>query len=270
MTSTIPKEGFIKSKGFRLHYLQWGQKGLPLVILHGMTMDAHAYDLFSKTASSEYQVLAFDLLDHGDSEKLTRPVGNKEHAKVIWHAIKQLGFSCSVIIGHSLGGILGMILAAEHPDALKGLVLVDIVPFDLNDNRLEPPKLPPNSFANENKAREFLHETFPKFTKEEIENRLKQALIKLSDGKLRFKGIMLRLHTVDLWPFVDRIKSPTLLLVGGDSEIVTPEALERMRSLIHDFKAVTVKGATHMLPLDKPLKFEREVRSFLASLHLRS
>ena len=265
----LPKEGFIKIRGYRLHYLQWGEKGFPLIILHSMAMDAHAYDFLSKVLSVEYQILAFDLLDHGDSEKLNGPIGFEEHAEIVWQAIKKLGFSPTVLIEHSLGGILGMILTAKYPDEFKGLVLVDIAPFDLTDKRYAPPRRPPKSFASENEARKFLLETFPKFTKESIENRMKYAFVKCPDGSLCFRGIgeALRPPDVDLWPFVERIRLPTLLLIGGDSGIVSLCVCERMSSFIHDFKAITVKGATHMLPQDKPLEFEREVWSFLASLH---
>ena len=267
--SIQPKEGFVTSGGFRLHYLQWGQGGPPLVILPSMGMDAHAYDAFSRAVSGEHRVLAFDLLDHGDSEKLTRPVGQEEHAEVVRGAYRQLGFSPNVLIGHSIGGMLGMILAAKHPDELKGLVLVDIVPFDPTQLRRAPPMEPPESFADEDEAGRYIRQRYPGFTQEAVENRMRYAFTKSPDGGLRFKGIGNTLRggiRADLWPFVERIRTPTLLLVAGEGRIVTAGALERMRSLIPDFTAVTVEGATHMIPQDRPAAFEREVRAFLARI----
>jgi pimeloyl-ACP methyl ester carboxylesterase len=235
-----------------------------------MGMDGHAYDAFSKAIADEHRVLAIDLLDHGDSEKLTKPVGLQVHAEVIRGVYTQLDFVPNVLIGHSVGGMLGMVLAAEHPDEMKGLVLVDIAPFD--PTRLPPPPpSPPESFANTTDARTFLSQRFPRFTAEAVANRMKYAFLRNPDGSLRFKGTGETLRKggrVDLWPFVERIKTSTLLLVAEESRIVTPETVERMRSVIPDFTVVTVKEATHMVPQDKPTKFEHEVRSFLT--HIRT
>jgi pimeloyl-ACP methyl ester carboxylesterase len=235
-----------------------------------MGMDTHTYDTFSTTMVTKHQVLAFDLLDHGESEKLTRPVRREEHAEIVRGAYKQLGFSPNVLIGHSIGGMLGIILAAQYPEELRGLVLVDIAPFDPTLPRSPPPRTePPESFANEVEARTYLRQRYPGFTQEAIENRTKYAFMRSTDGRLRFKGTgeMLRESIrVDLWPFVARIRTPTLLLVAGESRLITSDTLERMHSLIPDFQAVTVTGATHMIPQDSPSAFEREVQAFLSRI----
>jgi len=262
-------EGFMSSKGFKIHFLEWGSKGPSIVLLHSMQMDAHGFDMFSKSISNEYRVLALDILDHGDSEKPTRPVGLEEHADVLREVYKKLDYCPNVLIGHSIGGMLGIILAAKYPDELLGLVLVDIAPRDPTMPPRPPRPPPPEYFANEAEAEAYVRERFPKFTQEAIENRLKYGFVKEPDGRLRLKskGDAVRggIDT-DLWPFVERINVPTLLLAAGEGWIVTGNTIDRMRSIIPNFEALTVEGATHMIPQDKPEEFERLVRAFLTKV----
>ena len=134
--SDIPEEGFVSSGGFQIHYLRWRGEGPKLVLLH-------SFDDFSKAVSGDFDVLALDLLDLGDSEKPGRDVTLKEHAEVIRGAYSQLGFAPNVLVGHSIGGILGTVLAAEYPGDIEGLVLVDIGPM---------PKDRPEAFEEEVRA----------------------------------------------------------------------------------------------------------------------
>lgn len=249
----------------------WGEKGHPIVILHSMGMDAHGFDTFSEAISDEYRVLAITILGHGDSDKPSRLVGLEEHTTLIHDAIIKLGFNGSVFIGHSIGGMLGMILVAKYPKDIMGLVLVDIAPFDRATMR--GPRRPrpdvPDSFADEDEVITYLHERYPKFTEEAYQNRVKFAFTKDLDGLIRFKGlgdtIRPSLET-DLWPFIEKIKAPTLLLIAGDGFIVTKSAIQRMRSSIPEFSTKTINGATHMIPQDKPAEFEGAVRAFLSNI----
>jgi len=85
--------------------------------------------------------------------------------------------------------------------------------------------------------------------------------------KLKATGAAIRPGlAVDLWPYVERIETPTLLILGGESDLVTPETLERMKATMPRLQVVTVEGATHMVPQDKPAEFEHHVREFLKTL----
>jgi pimeloyl-ACP methyl ester carboxylesterase len=67
---------------------------------------------------------------------------------------------------------------------------------------------------------------------------------------------------VDLWPYVERMRAPTLLLIGEESTLVSPEARTRMEGILPDLEVV-VRGAGHMIPQERPEEFEVLVRRFL-------
>lgn len=265
--SIEPEEGYVTSGGFRIHYLMWGGEGPSLVLLHSFGADAHSFDEFSQALSGGHRILALDLLDLGDSEKPSRSVGITEHAEVIRGAYTELGFAPNVLVGHSIGGMIGTVIAAEYPDDLRGLVLVDIAPIGPERLPTSRPK-PPEDFDEEG-LMVYLKERYSRSTPEFIENRMRHAFVKGEDGRFRFKysGEAIRGHIdEDLWPHVERLVIPTLLLLGGESSLVPPVTVERMRSIMPNLDVTVVKDATHAIPQDRPDEFRQLIESFVASL----
>jgi len=267
---TNPRTGYVTSAGFRIHYLLWGTAGKPIVALHSMMMDAHGLDTFSRSMANDHKVLAVDLLGHGDSAKPTAKVSLEEHTEIVRGVVNTLRFKPTTLVGHSIGGIIGMVYAAKHPDEVSRLILVDIAPWDPNWPRTRPTIPTPESFDSEETALAYFKQRFPKFTQESYENRLRYGLDRTPDGKPRLKASlktidMLRQTNVDLdlWPYAERIRAPTLLIKGAESPTVSPNSVEKMKKLLEDFKSVEVAGATHMVPQDKPDEFLRIVRQFL-------
>ncbi|MCX6649391.1 MAG: alpha/beta hydrolase [Candidatus Bathyarchaeota archaeon] len=260
-------EGFLEVGKHRIHYATWGQKGGKIVILHSMGMDAYSMEKMCESLSGKYRVLALTILAHGDSSVPAEQVTLPEHAELLRTCIKQLGYAPCVLIGHSIGGRMSMILAAEHPDEVKGLILVDIAPPD-------PVSRPwsqqaPEAMKNEAEAKAYLRHRYPGFAAEYIESRLRHGFVKQPDGGLKPKPTgspTMTSYYTDLWPYVEKIRVPAKLVLGSESPLVTPEKRERMAKLIPGLEVVTVKGASHMVPQDRPAEFEGEVRAFLQRL----
>ena len=241
------------------------------MLLHSMGLDAHSMDLLAESLSGDQRILALTILGHGDSTVPSEPISLPDHAELMRECIVRLGFSPCILIGHSIGGRMGMILAAEHPSEIRGLVLVDIAPPD-------PAPRPwsqqiPDKLRSKEEALSYLRERYPRFTPEYYENRLRHGFMELSDGSLKPKpsgNEYMRSISTDLWPYVERIRIPTLMIIGAESTLVTPEKLERMRESIPEFTSVTIRGATHMVPQDNPAEFEKAVRYFMTKISQRT
>jgi pimeloyl-ACP methyl ester carboxylesterase len=161
--------------------------------------------------------------------------------------------------------MIGMVLAAEHPDDFHGLILVDIAPRE-HPRKMPPRTPPPEWFNSVDDARKYFHNRYPKFTSEAIENRVHNALTRDTEGRLKLKatGDAIRPSLdVNLWPYAERIGVPTLLVLGSESAVVPDESVDRLRRKINDFSVVKLEGATHMVPQDEPEEFKKLVLSFL-------
>ena len=114
----------------RLHFLEWGDpEAPPLLLIHGGNQSAHSWDLVSLHLADRFHVYALDQRGHGDSE-WSRDADYSVPALTADARgfIAQLGLVDPIIVGHSLGGLVTMTLAAESPSLPRALVIVDTAP----------------------------------------------------------------------------------------------------------------------------------------------
>jgi pimeloyl-ACP methyl ester carboxylesterase len=93
----------------------------PAVAVHGITSNSHAWVAVAR----EVPLLAIDLRGRGDSNRLPGPYGLKAHTADVLAALDHLGLERAVLTGHSLGAFIVAQFAAEHPERVASLVLVD-------------------------------------------------------------------------------------------------------------------------------------------------
>ena len=121
-----PTGRFVTVDGVRLHYLEKGE-GSPVVLLHGNVVTAEDFqtsgvlDLLAR----RHRVIAFDRPGFGYSD---RPHGSawsaRAQADLLRDAFVILGINRPVVLGHSLGAAVALALALNHPDDVRGLVLL--------------------------------------------------------------------------------------------------------------------------------------------------
>lgn len=221
-------------------------------------------DLLSEALYHKHRILAVTILGHGDSSIPDKPITLPEHADLMYQCMKKLDFMPCILIGHSIGGRISMIIASEHPSEIRGLILVDIVPPDPAAHPWS--QQTPEPFKNTTEALNFLKLRYPNFTSEYIDNRLKYGFTIQTDGSLKMKpagNANMTSYDTDLWPFVERIRVPTLLVSGSESNIAKPDKIERMKKSIPRFEVVIIGGAGHMVPQEKPKEFEDAVTIFI-------
>ena len=128
MTLLRPVERDVTVNGLRLHLLDWGGAGrTPLLLLHGFTGHAHAWDTLSIALQPHFHVVALDQRGHGDSDPAD--VYNAVVAfDDITGVVDQLGFASFVLVGLSMGGRNGMYFASKRPERVQKLVTLDIGP----------------------------------------------------------------------------------------------------------------------------------------------
>jgi pimeloyl-ACP methyl ester carboxylesterase len=110
------------------------EAGKPVVVLlHGGGDSLEKFAALQKTLSEKHRVCSYDRLGAGGSDQPDGPQSFESSGKVLTGVLGQLAADSPVVLaGHSLGGILAARYAPEHPDKVKGLVLMDATPSTQN------------------------------------------------------------------------------------------------------------------------------------------
>src|SRR5579859_1374107 len=116
---------YVMRDGVRLAYVEAGTGTKSMLLVHGMQCN-HIHMLEQlRYFSRRYRVVAVDLRGHGDSDKPHSGYSNREFNDDLIALCATLGLKRPVAMGHSFGGSNLLHLAAEHPDFLGGLVILD-------------------------------------------------------------------------------------------------------------------------------------------------
>lgn len=260
-------------RGHRFHYLEWGRAGAPtVVLLHGGHQQAHSWDLVSLYLAKQYRVLALDQRGHGDSE-WARDVDYSGRAMALDAAafLAAVGGGSPVVVGHSMGGRNGMLLARDHAGCMKALCIVDIGPeiSDAGRAQIAGFVAANNEFDNLEHFIENVRKYDPYRPREHIERTVKYNMFERVDGKYISKcdatprrlGLRPGQRPGDNVTLEDCAKFdlPVLVVRGETSNILAPDAAERLRDALPQGELVTVEKAGHGVP-------SQNTKGFLAAL----
>lgn len=266
--------------GMKIHYLDWGSKGKrPLLLLHGGMQSAHTWDLIAVAMKRDFHVVAMDLRGHGDSDwSADANYAHAAHMGDILGLIEHLGWDTLSLIGLSMGGLAAMHLAAEHSEKLDALVIVDVGPV-LNTSgvgRIANFVSGPRELDSIDDFVKRALEYNPRRRPEQLRYSLTHNLRQLENGKWTWKydpRFGMRPAQAgqqapptdfsELWDKLRKIECPTLVVRGGESDVLPEETALKMQATIPECRLVTVPNAGHTVPQDNAAGFLAEVRPFL-------
>jgi pimeloyl-ACP methyl ester carboxylesterase len=256
--------------GQRVSALSWGTAPPELVLLHGGAQNAHTWDTVA--LALDRPLLAVDLPGHGRSDwREDRDYWPWRNADAVAQVVQQLAPEAKAVVGMSLGGLTAIRLAAEYPELVRRLVVVDVTPG------VDMQKSAPIA--------EFVQgpETFPSFDEllertvrynpTRSESSLRRGILHnarpLEDGTWAWRYDKLRppegeLHFAPLWDDVARLKAPTMLMLGSLSGVVVSDDVEEFRRRKPDVRVEVVDDAGHSIQGDQPLELARLLTDFVA------
>lgn len=258
---------FVTANGLQLHYVDWGGAGQPpMLMLHGVTGSARHWDHVARAFRDRYHCLALDMRGFGDSQ--WSPEGKYESpdlAADLAAVFSSLGLRGAVIVGASWGGLVGLMHAADHPETVSRLVLVDVGcefsqpetaipdrPMEFEDAQaLEAFERAANPFPALWTLRPFLQTDV-----HEVSGRLVRKHDPVFSRRWPFRNLA-------YWDYARQVQCPTLLLRGARSHVLSPELAGRTAESIPGCRFVHIPDAGHLVALDNPPAFEAAVREFL-------
>jgi esterase len=276
----LPSDHDVVVDELRLHYLDWGRKGKPpLLFLHGGCLTAHTWDLVCLALRANFHCLALDQRGHGDSE--WSPVldySPDAHVRDIRGLIEQLGLEQPILVGHSLGGLNAMVLAATAAEELGGIALVDVGPEPQPDavKRVgdfvigDPGDGSVEDFVE--RARAFNPRRDPRLLRYSLQHNLRQT----PDGTLTWKYdrrplipeyiASLRRRFQELRKTGETITCPVLVIRGAESDALSDEQAAAFAAALPDGRWDTVENAGHTIQGDNPRGLVKVLARFFAEI----
>lgn len=125
----------IDVEGTGIHCLDAGGEGARLVMLHGLTANAHFFDGLAEALAPEVRLISPDLRGRGLSDKPDSGYTLEDHASDVVGLLDHFGIGEADIGGHSYGGLLTYHLARHHPDRVRRCVVLD-TPVEVDESIL--------------------------------------------------------------------------------------------------------------------------------------
>ena len=250
---------------YGLSYADWaftghGAAARPVVCVHGLTRNGRDFDHLARVLAAERRVICPDVVGRGLSDPLTNP-GDYALPTYVAHMaqlLSRLGLAEVDWVGTSMGGLIGMGLAAMEASPIQRLVLNDIGPF-LPKTALERI----NTYlgldlrfasvdALEAHLRE-IHAGFGPLTDAEWRHLAEFSAARREDGRFGLNydqrlGTPMKtgpIEDVDLWPVWDQIRCKVLVIRGTDSDLLLPEIAAEMAARGPRAEVITVDGTGH-------------------------
>ena len=245
----------------RLNYCEWGDPANSKVAIcvHGLTRNGRDFDDIAHALSGEYRVLCPDVAGRGKSEWLTH---KEDYAYPVYCAdmaalIARSGAQTVDWIGTSMGGLIGMLLAAQPNSPIRKLVMSDVGPFIPKSSleRLSTYVGKPASYESFEDFEQYVRTIsapFGPLTDAQWRRLTESTAGRNDDGKwiTNYDPAIARAFTqpiadVVLWPFWDQVSCPTLVLRGKNSDLLLSETAREMTTRGPRARLVEFTGIGH-------------------------
>jgi 3-oxoadipate enol-lactonase len=267
------ESGFAEINGTTLYYEITG-KGTPLIFHHGFTCDHRNWNPQVDYFASKYRVITFDARGHGKSEVPdTIPYSYEEDLAGL---MDYLNIEKAVIIGHSMGGAPAFFYTLHHPDRVLGLVLAEGGAFLSDPAIVDTSNIP--GYFNE------LYHAIAVARNEGLEKGKKawlniHPMKNAAENPISSELLKSMIEDYSGWHWLNRdphkenpegtiemlksINAPTLIVAGEYSHPVLKDLVLVQSQYIPNSKLVIIKNSNHMLNIENPDQFNKELESFL-------
>ena len=270
-TQTWDDRFWTSRDGLKLHYRDYAGPSdrPPLLMLHGLTRNSRDFEELAARYAGKWRVIAVDFRGRGQSQHDPVPARYVPgtYAMDVIELLNELEIEQAVFLGTSLGGLVTMIIATMAAERIAAVLLNDVGPeLDLSGiDRIKTYVGKPIVFSDWNDAatriRERSGDVHPTYGDADW-LRFAHRICRQTDEGVEFDYDMAIAEPFqagntgevpDGWPFYRALSGrPVLVLRGGNSDLLSEAAAERMAREIPDVEVVTVPGVGHAPDLAEP------------------
>lgn len=255
----------LRTQDFDIYYEIIGE-GEPLLFIHGLASSSASWEMQVSTFSEHYQVITFDLRGHGQSGKPPGPYSMETFVTDTVELIKSLGLGPTHIVGHSLGGMIGLQLCIDKPEMVKTLVMANSY-FEghlqtFNDGFESLKQIILVRLRRMQKERQAI-------SRQLLSEQGRQQLWQMAIQGLAINTKRVYISTFWTllgWSAMDSlstIKCP-MLVIASDEDLVPVSVKEKYLSKIPHAEFVVIANSRHAVHVEQAEKFNTVLREFLS------
>ena len=270
---------YLICKDREIHFTEWGAHHTEVVIAwHGLARTGRDMDDIAAHLAQRYRVICPDTIGRGLSQWSPKPEQEycfAFYAQIAVSLLDQLGIKHCQWLGTSMGGALGMVLAAG---ALRGriqrLILNDNAPklADAAIARIRSYAGNPAAFERVSDLEKYfrtVYQPYGQLSDAQWRRLTETSTRRLANGQVTLhcdpKMVMQFTHhpnEYDLWPQYDQLDIPVLCLRGAESDLVEPETTNEMQHRGPRARIITIPDCGHAPALNVPAQFDLVERFF--------
>ena len=264
--------GVLDMGGWRVRYVRAGS-GPPVVLLHGFASSVYTWKDVLPALAASHEVVAFDFPGFGDSSIL-RPGSAAEYPALVVSVMDRLGLGRASLVGNSLGGGIAVLVAAEHPERVDRLVLIDSAGFNLSSSDrpwlLRAAGAPPAAALLERvpvRRRlvalglgQVFHDD-ARVTEERVDAYARPLM---RPGAMAAAAELLRTPIPGgIVERLGRVRAPTLVIWGREDTWIPVAHAARFTAAIPGSTAIVLEGCGHLPQEEKPAETAAAILQFL-------
>jgi len=253
------KDVFRQTRLGRMHLRVHGT-GRPLFLMHSIGTSAHEFDQLAAELGDDFEIVAWDMPGHGDSDPMRGHITVSEYADLALELVQSMFEQKPIVGGTSIGAMFAVAFGAKHPEAAAG-----ILPIELPLGRDE------NWWSTNWLAVETMF-SFPDGPEENTRVRFRdwspELALRLridrhrSGGRTIMDALWAGRDDADEVPgWITALRGPTLFINGDRG--VAPNAATMLDELNPDVKLTIIPDSQHFPQTDDPPAVARAIRDWV-------
>ena len=245
-----------------VHYEAFG-RGRPVLFLHGWLGSWRYWFPTMEVVAGQFRTYSFDFWGFGDSRRKRTQESIQAYSEQVIRFLDALGIDQVMLVGHSMGGMVAMKTAINHPERIQRVVTVG-APIDGDSLswmlKLTDRPFLADLFARTPLLRRYLFRFFLGQTNDPAVKEVIDDSVKSSANTLRYA--VSSMWRTDLRPELPRLRVPALIVHGGRDDIVNPNQVELFANVpLAD--VLVMPRSRHFPFLDEAATFNEALLRFL-------
>lgn len=261
---------YLDTNGAHIHYTVEGGGDETIVFSHGLLFSGLMFGAQIDALKDRYRCITFDHRGQGRSGVIDDGYDIETLTQDATALIEELGLAPCHFVGLSMGGFVGMRVAARRPELLKSLILIETsAEAEPKENLgrygllnliaqwfglgIVMSQVMPIMFGK-TFLRDRARAKQRKFWRNHIAANDRIGITRAVKGVIGRQSVLNEINT---------IKLPTLIVIGDEDVATAPEKSDRIHAAISDSKLVTIPNAGHSSPIEEPDRVNAAIEAFL-------